>query len=404
MPSINAYKTNITIRSMLADIAPVILDWFSSLLQLELSLTVWLNSLPKWTLYTAEIVSNSVYLMLFLLVYFAWKNWSPRRGAYFAFTFIFSFVFSTFLKLVFDVPRPIAPNPIDVYSSSFPSRHAQLAFTGLALARDRSIRRVLPTTYFAIWALLISLSRLVLGVHYLHDVVAGAIFGYLIGQVLMKAKSQVKHTLFDLRKYPKEFSIKPEYKLELSRKTFHIFGGVLIAILALLLPEPWHVPVLFAVSVIAILLSYATKKKMKIPVVRWLVKTMERPKDLEEFPLKGSITVFIGMMLTAIFFDAKITAAAAIVLGIGDGLSTMFGILFGVSEIFYNQKKDWEGIFIGIIGAFFGLAFLYPPAIAAIGATIPMLVESMDIRIGNYRLDDNLLIPPLAGFIIWLLV
>ena len=91
-------------------------------------------------------------------------------------------------KLVLERPRPHWPNPITtVASTSFPSGHATAAMTaavaGLLLARRLGngpyFRTVLPA-FGLIGASVVAASRVFLGVHYLSDVVGGALLGAIL--------------------------------------------------------------------------------------------------------------------------------------------------------------------------------------------------------------------------------
>ncbi len=81
------------------------------------------------------------------------------------------------IKDLFYRPRPNAIGPYQEYDSSFPSIHTTDAFA-LATTISRYHRRF-SLVMFA-WAVLIGFSRLYLGVHYLTDVIAGAVIGTAI--------------------------------------------------------------------------------------------------------------------------------------------------------------------------------------------------------------------------------
>jgi membrane-associated phospholipid phosphatase len=88
-------------------------------------------------------------------------------------------------KLVLERPRPHWADPITTVSStSFPSGHATAAMTAAVAAlllarrfgRGRLSRNVLPTGALAA-AVAVAASRVFLGVHYLSDVLGGALLG-----------------------------------------------------------------------------------------------------------------------------------------------------------------------------------------------------------------------------------
>lgn len=90
------------------------------------------------------------------------------------------------LKLFFSIPRPADPIALMTLDSfSFPSGHAAAAATlygfllwmMLGTGRNGRTRAALAVLFFAI-IILIGLSRLYLGVHYLSDVLAGYFVGF----------------------------------------------------------------------------------------------------------------------------------------------------------------------------------------------------------------------------------
>jgi len=92
-----------------------------------------------------------------------------------------------FIKNIFKRQRPFRNNqdiknldtsPIDEYS--FPSGHSTLSFLIFFILYDNNI----INKYFVIVPILIAFSRIVLGVHYLSDVVGGALLAKLISLLI----------------------------------------------------------------------------------------------------------------------------------------------------------------------------------------------------------------------------
>jgi membrane-associated phospholipid phosphatase len=83
-------------------------------------------------------------------------------------------------KASVDRARPLLDDPVaTAASSSFPSGHAQgvVVFTGVLLLVLPRAARPAPLLAALTWSLLMGATRLVLGVHYLSDVVAGFLLG-----------------------------------------------------------------------------------------------------------------------------------------------------------------------------------------------------------------------------------
>ena len=87
------------------------------------------------------------------------------------------------LKYITARPRPnIAPLELET-NYSFPSAHATAVFAPLILV-DKLFPKI-KWLWFGV-ALLVLFSRLYLGVHYISDVIAGALIGYIIGIIVLR--------------------------------------------------------------------------------------------------------------------------------------------------------------------------------------------------------------------------
>lgn len=107
---------------------------------------------------------------------------------------IASLALSQSLKYIFKIPRPLH-SLVTETGYSFPSGHASVAFAICTVIifllfkyfRDmRTYINYLHATLFSFTALLVSFSRVVLGVHRWIDIVAGAILGLFSAYVAVK--------------------------------------------------------------------------------------------------------------------------------------------------------------------------------------------------------------------------
>jgi undecaprenyl-diphosphatase len=103
-----------------------------------------------------------------------------RKQAYLsALTIVSSAALSEGLKYVFSVPRPF-PN-IDS-SPGFPSSHASVSFSGARILRHNKVLFALGLAFAAF----VSFGRVYTGFHTWQDVIAGAVLGYALGEVIMR--------------------------------------------------------------------------------------------------------------------------------------------------------------------------------------------------------------------------
>jgi dolichol kinase len=188
-------------------------------------------------------------------------------------------------------------------------------------------------------------------------------------------------------------------ELEIRRQLFHIFWGfVFIALIYFDLINALMIFILIIVFLVGSLLS----KKYKIPVIYWFLTKFDRPKDIKELPGKGSWFYLIGVFVSMVLFPKDITMAAIAVLALGDAIAPLVG-KYGRIKHPFSEKKFLEGTlagaFVGFIGALLFVRF-YEAALAAI---IAMLAEGIDLKLGRNPINDNIVIPVVAGAVILLL-
>ncbi|MBW2999862.1 phosphatase PAP2 family protein [Candidatus Woesearchaeota archaeon] len=97
------------------------------------------------------------------------------------------------LKYIIMRPRPfieLAITPlVGARFPSFPSLHAASAFTAVAIL-DKEFPRL--KWAWIIIAVLVCFSRMYVGVHYLSDLIAGGLLGYLLGLLIIKSEEKYK--------------------------------------------------------------------------------------------------------------------------------------------------------------------------------------------------------------------
>ena len=153
-------------------------DWGTQfLLALQQARTPTLNAL---FLFITELHGDNFYLFIFPLLYWCLNKQLAVRLAY---LFFFGYDFGNgFLKDLFHTPRPSDPRLevlVTETSYAFPSGHAQgglIFWFYLAY----SVRRAWFWVAATLLVLLISFSRLYLGIHFPQDVVGGLLIGLVV--------------------------------------------------------------------------------------------------------------------------------------------------------------------------------------------------------------------------------
>ena len=133
----------------------------------------------------STIGSAPVYIVIFTVVA-GWLFWRrlPRLAAFVIVTVIGSAVLNALVKGLVDRARPILPDPVaHANGMSFPSGHAQNAMVACSvlllvfLPVLRGVWRAVAVGAAVLMVIAIGLSRVVLGVHYVSDVLAGYVLG-----------------------------------------------------------------------------------------------------------------------------------------------------------------------------------------------------------------------------------
>ncbi|GAC1418752.1 MAG: hypothetical protein NVS9B7_00230 [Flavisolibacter sp.] len=143
---------------------------------------------------TASFVAYSIPLVLLIYAFYIKKRNIKIIGFQLLASILLSTVVITTLKNVLKRPRPYELDPlIHKLSSgggfSFPSGHTADAFvmaTGITLVVDRWPLLLIPIW---IWAFIVAYSRVLLGVHYISDIMA-AIFIAFCSALLMQVAAR----------------------------------------------------------------------------------------------------------------------------------------------------------------------------------------------------------------------
>ena len=189
--------------------------------------------------------------------------------------------------------------------------------------------------------------------------------------------------------------------LEFKRQVMHILVGlVTVALVYLEILSPFAI---FLLIIVGILLSFIVKR-MRLPLISNFLDHFEREEQKRTFPGKGTIFFFIGVLLSVQLFVRDIALASIMILTLGDSISHLFGAQFGRLKNIFNgkSKKLLEGTFAGTITGFLGAVFFVPIPEAFLGSAAAMIAEVIKIDFNDSTLDDNLVVPLVAGTVMLL--
>jgi len=129
-------------------------------------------------------VGSSIFLILLILLF--WFKNKKKLSIHLLFAFILDTISLIIFKWIFLRPRPFETFPLGIefeIGPSFPSGHSQQVFSGMfILSRYYKKYQVL----FYVLAILVSLSRIFLGLHYPLDVLIGSVNGIIVGMTALK--------------------------------------------------------------------------------------------------------------------------------------------------------------------------------------------------------------------------
>ena len=186
---------------------------------------------------------------------------------------------------------------------------------------------------------------------------------------------------------------------EWDRQIFHIFLGIAIAVL--LLYDFIDKNTIFIIIILGMMVSYVSKKT-EIPVICSLLKKFGRKEEIKNFPGNGIIFYFIGVFIALLLFPKDIAMASIMVLALGDSVSHIYGLHYGKTKHPLSKTKFLEGTIAGFVAGFIGALVFANWYEALLASSAAMLAEAIEIKIGAQQVDDNLIVPVVAGAVIWI--
>ena len=333
-------------------------------------------------------ISNTLYLLVAIYLLFIWRREKENWVRLHYFLALATTVMLTFLiKHATQVLRPfeavnLVVNASRYIGSSFPSAHTAIAFFCVSVIAQglKGKRLVAYALYF--WAVLISIGRFLAGLHYIIDLAAGLLLGYIVGRFSWKYEKEIV-----------EFQKYLVHDLEGRRKSIHMVIGFLFALLVYFGPYREVVLFLLGLSITSLIFSILFKfRKLPDPISK-IIHYLEREDEKEEFPVQGAFFFFLSSTIVAAAFQTKIAAAAITALALGDGLATIIGKRYGKRKHYHNMNKSLEGSLAGFLACVFGSMLFLNIQLSIINGIVFMVAESLHLEIGGKKINDNLYIP-----------
>ncbi|MBU0460672.1 MAG: SEC59/DGK1/VTE5 family protein [Nanoarchaeota archaeon] len=189
---------------------------------------------------------------------------------------------------------------------------------------------------------------------------------------------------------------------EVGRQVIHLLVGVVTVLLI-------HFNILSSLAILAVivigLLASFICKRTWLPGFSFFLNHFERGNQKTQFPGKGLIFFFIGVLLVVELFDKDIALAAIMILALGDSVSHLVGEKYGKIKNIFNWKgnKLLEGTLAGTFAGFVGAMIFVSWQMAFLGSFVAMVAEVIKIDFNDNTLDDNLVVPLIAGTVMFLL-
>lgn len=204
---------------------------------------------------------------------------------------------------------------------------------------------------------------------------------------------------------------KSSLKGELERQLIHLFTGIFF-IVFIYLTGGHALTLILLLLVFYLAVTYIILNEMlPAPLYTFLCR-WGRPEK-QNIPLKGTILLACGIVLSLILFPREIVYASIAVVGFGDSVATIAGVTLGKHKLPYSEQKTVEGTLAGIIAAFIAAVVFVTPAQALVGSAGGMLLESIvgmqTIKELNsqaalkFFLNDNFLIPVFSGSLMFII-
>lgn len=177
---------------------------------------------------------------------------------------------------------------------------------------------------------------------------------------------------------------------EVVRKSIHICSSIVPFFLNVA-----YMPTLACLGVVLVIYcvsEFLRLHSVEVPVIAKITAVAARKRDENKF-VKGPVTLVLGIIICAMFWQSRAVAIGIYALAFGDGFASLFGKLFGRVHIPGTKGKTVVGSLVCFFAVFVS-SFLvcHNTLYAYILAFIAMIIEVLPL--GDF---DNILIPIIVG-------
>lgn len=197
-----------------------------------------------------------------------------------------------------------------------------------------------------------------------------------------------------------EKELKERLIFELKRKIVHVTLGILI--ISLLNYNLIDDFTLFVVLVCTIFISVASKF-LYIPIWDQIIDELDRPDSKKVFPGRGLIYFIAGALLSVKLFPQDVAFASIMIVTVGDSAACLVGMSYKLLAKRNGSKKEIFGTFSALVLSI-GFAMIFVSfKEALLASTIALFAELAEVRLNEQKIDDNLIVPLIAGTTILLI-
>jgi len=190
------------------------------------------------------------------------------------------------------------------------------------------------------------------------------------------------------------------YRDEVRRKLIHL-GSAAFPLAYWDTDRPFMLRVLIPLALLAVVLEVL---RHTLPGFRALLdRVLGRVlRAAEAHTLAGATYVTFGTLLAILLFDKPIAVTVLLFLAVSDALASLVGLRFGRARFLGKSLAGSTAFFVSAV-AIAWCVLPHTPLVAVLGALVGTVVEALPLRLGAWKVDDNLAIPLITGAAItWL--